>query len=110
MTLGKYANLFTMVLATVLSAVLAAMVGDSIISPQEWANIAIIGVGALSVFTAPNIPGAKYVKTAIAFLTAVLTVLVTVIVGGIGTAEIIQMILAGLAAIGVHTIPNTQDK
>lgn len=104
--MSKYSKFFAMVAATVLSAVLAAMVGDSIISPQEWVNVAILGVGAAGVFAAPNVPGAAYTKSVLAVLAAVLTVLASVIVGGVGTAEIIQMILAALGALGVYAVPN----
>lgn len=107
--MSKYAKFFAIVLATVLSAVSAALVGDSVISPQEWVNVAILGVGAAGVFAAPNVPGAAYTKTVLAVLAAVLTVLASVIVGGVGTAEIIQMVLAGLAAVGVFAVPNKKD-
>lgn len=104
--MNKYAKFVAIALATVLSAVSAALVGDNVISPQEWVNIAILGVGALGTFAAPNVPGAAYTKAVLAVLTAVLTVLATVILGGIGTTEIIQMLLAALGALGVYAIPN----
>lgn len=102
--MSKYARFIAIVIATVLSAVSAALVGDSIISPQEWVNVAILGVGALGVFAAPNVPGAEYTKTILAVLAAGLTVLATVIVGGVGTAELIQIAIAGLGAIGVFAV------
>lgn len=104
--MSKYAKFAAIVLATVLSAVTAALAGDSIISPQEWVNVAILGVGAAGVFAAPNVPGAAYTKSILAVLAAVLTVLASVIIGGVGTAEIIQMILAALGALGVYAVPN----
>lgn len=104
--MGKYSKFIAIVVAAVLSALSAALVGDNIISPQEWVNVAILGVGAAGVFAAPNVPGAAYTKSILAVLAAVLTVLATVIVGGVGTAEIIQMILAGLGALGVYAVPN----
>lgn len=104
--MNKYAKFVAIAVATVLAAVSAALVGDNVISPQEWVNVAILGVGALGVFAAPNVPGAAYTKSILAVLAAVLTVLATVIVGGVGTVEIIQMVLAGLGALGVYAIPN----
>ena len=104
--MNKYSKFIAIVVATILSALSAALVGDNIISPQEWVNVAILAVGAAGVFAAPNVPGAKYTKSILAVLAAVLTVLVTVIVGGVGTAEVIQMALAGFAALGVYTVPN----
>ena len=104
--MSNYSKFIAIVVATVLSGVTAALAGDSIISPQEWVNIAILGVGALGVFAAPNVPGAAYTKSILAVLAAVLTVLATVIIGGVGTTEIIQMVLAGLGALGVYALPN----
>lgn len=107
--MNKYAKFGAAVVATVLSAVLAALLGDSVISPQEWVNVAVLGVGALAVFAAPNVPGAAYTKSIIAVLTAVLTVLASVIVGGVGTVEIIQIALAALGALGVYAVPNRES-
>lgn len=104
--MNQYSKFFAIVLATVLSGVSAALFGDSIISPQEWVNVAILGVGAAGVFAAPNVPGAAYTKSVLAVLAAVLTVLATVIIGGVGTAEVIQMVMAGLGALGVYAVPN----
>ncbi len=103
----KYSKFIAMIVGTLLSAIMAALIGDSIISPVEWVNIAILGVGALMVFTAPNIPGAKYTKSVIAVLLAVLTVLSTVILTGVGTVELIQMAIAGLSALGVYQVDNS---
>jgi hypothetical protein len=104
--MGKYAKFVAIVVATVLSAISAALFGDNIISPQEWVNIAILGIGAAAVFAAPNVPGAKYTKSILAALTAGLTVLASAIVGGVHTVEIIQIILAAAGAVGVYAVPN----
>lgn len=106
-SLSKYAKFFAAVVATVLTAVVAALTGDNVISSTEWVNIAILGVGACAVFTGANIPGARYTKVVLAVLTAVLTVLVSAIIGGITPTEWIQVILAGLGAVGVYAVPNT---
>lgn len=102
----KYAKFIAIVVATVLSAISAALLGDNVISPQEWVNIAILGVGALGVFAAPNVPGAAYTKSILAALAAGLTVLASVIVGGVHTVELIQIALAALGAVGVYAVPN----
>lgn len=106
LAITRYSKFFAMVVATVLSAVMAALVGDSVISPQEWVNIAILGVGALGVFAAPNVPGARYTKSILAVLAAGLTVLASTIIGGVSTVEWIQIVLAGLAAVGVYAVKN----
>jgi hypothetical protein len=93
----KYAKFIVIVVATILSALSAALVGDNAVIPEEWVNVAILGVGAAGVFAAPNV---------LAVLAAGLTVLATVILGGITTAEIIQIVVAGLGALGVYSVPN----
>lgn len=107
--MGKYTKFIAIVAATVLSAVLTALTGDSVISPVEWVNIAIIGVGALGVFAAPNVPGAAYTKSILAVLTAVLTVLTSAITGGISSSEFIQIAIAALGALGVYALPNERS-
>lgn len=102
----QYAKFFAAVVATVLTALSAALFGDNTISATEWVNVAIAGVGAAAVFAAPNVPGARYTKTVIAVLTAVLTVLASAIVGGITVTEWIQIGLAALGAVGVYSVPN----
>lgn len=102
----QYAKFFAQVVATVLVALSAALFGDNVISSTEWVNVAIAGVGAAAVFTAPNVPGARYTKSILAVLAAVLTVLVSAIVGGISTTEWIQIVLAGAGAVGVYAVPN----
>lgn len=102
-----YWKAIAMVVATVVSAVIAALTGDGIVSNPEWVNIAILGVGAASVFTAPNIPGFKYTKVVLAVLFGTLTVLASAIIGGITTTEWLQILMAGLAAVGVYAAPKS---
>lgn len=93
------------VLAAVLGAVVAAGMGDGHISSTEWVNVAVMGVGAASVFAAPNVPGAKYTKSVLAALAAGLTVMVSAIVGGITVVEWYQIGAAVLGALGVYVAP-----
>lgn len=102
----KYAKLLAAVVATVLSAIVAATAGDGVVDAQEWVNVAILAVGSAGVFAAPNVPHSQYTKAVIAVLSAALTVLSTAILGGIDSTEIMQMVLAGLAAVGVYAVPN----
>lgn len=107
--MSLYAKFFAAVVATVLSGVVAALYGDNTISPAEWVNIAIAAVGACAVFAAPNVPGARYTKSVLAVLAAVLTALASFIVGGVTTTEWIQIAIAALGALGVYAVPNTVD-
>lgn len=102
----QYTKAGVAVLATIISAIIAALTGDSHIDVVEWINIAITGVGALSVFTAPNVPGAPITKFVLAGLSAVLVLLVNLIADGITVSEWLQLAIAGLGALGVYALPN----
>lgn len=102
--MNKYVKSIIMVVVTVLVA-LSGVLTDGI-TATEWVNVAIAGVGAASVFAAPNVPGAKYTKTILAVLTAVLTFLVSAIVGGISPQELIQVVIIAAGAAGVYKFPN----
>ena len=104
MNLGKT---IAMLAATVASAIIAALTSGIGIDSTEWVNIAIALVTALGVFAAPNVPGAPVTKAILAFLGAVLTLLVNLIAGGVDTAEWLQLLVAGLGAIGVYAAPYT---
>lgn len=94
------------VVVAIFSAVQAALFNDQVISSTEWVNVAIAAVTAAAVFAAPNVPGAAYTKAILAALGAVLTVLASVIVGGVSPSEWIQIFLAGLGTVGVVAVPN----
>lgn len=102
----SYSKAIAAVVATILSAVIAALTGDNTIGNVEWINIAIAGTGALVVFTAPNVPGARYTKMVVAVLMAVLTLAVNLIVDGVTVSEWLQLGMAALGALGVYAVPN----
>lgn len=104
--MSQYAKFFAAVVATFLSAVVAALYGDQHISNPEWVNIAVAVVGALAVFAAPNVPGAAYTKSILAVLAAGLAVAASAITNGITPTEWMQIALAGLGALGVFAVPN----
>jgi hypothetical protein len=98
--MSRCAKYIAALVGTVLSAVVGALT-DNVITDTEWINVAIAGVGALSVFTAPNIPGFMYTKAILAALTAVLQLLVSLISDGLTASEAMQLGLAALTALGV---------
>lgn len=100
----KYTKAIVQVLVTVLVA-LAAVWTNGVTTP-ELVNVAIVGVGALGVFAAPNVPGAAYTKSILAALTAGLVVLASVITSGVGFPELVQIIVAVAGAVGVYALPN----
>ncbi len=100
----KYTKTIVMFVATVLGFVGAALTGGII--PTEWVNIAILSTGAAAVFTAPNVPGANYTKAILTVFTAVLTVLASVIIGGVTPGEWYQIGAAALGAVSVYGLKN----
>lgn len=103
----KYAKFAAQVVATVLAGLVAVWTNG--VTSQEWVNVAIAGVTAAAVFTAPNVPGAKYTKLILAGLGAVLAYLVTAILGGVDTAELLQIGVIVLGALGVGAVTNQGD-
>ena len=99
-----YTKFIVQVVITVLVALAAVWTGG--VTPNEWINVAIVGVGALSVFTAPNVPGAENTKAILSALTAGLVVLTSAITGGVTFPEIVQIIVAGAGAVGVYAFAN----
>ena len=100
----NYAKAVGAVVATVLSALVAAWSGG--VTPAEWINVAILGAGAAGVFAAPNVSGAKYTKAILAVITAMLTLAVSLIVDGLSTSDVMQLVVAGLGALGIYAVPN----
>lgn len=101
----NYWKSFLAVVATVLAAVTAALTGDQNIDPTEWLNVVLLAAGAAAVFAAPNVPGAKYTKLVLAVITAVVTGAASLILDGISTTDLLQLVLAGLGAVGVYAAP-----
>lgn len=96
------AKTWAMLGVAVLTAIYAALT-DGGIDSQEWIVIAGTAVGAFGVYVVPNLSAGVgyYAKGVVAFLTAGLPVLYVVLPGGLTQAETIEVVLAGLAAIGV---------
>ena len=106
----QYAKMLLAVLVTVLTA-LVPMLALGHLSTANLLNVALIGVGALFVFAAPNVPGAQYTKFVLAILAAGLTALVTFVgaagtVQGVTPSQWIQVVIAVAGAVGVFAIPN----
>lgn len=104
----SYAKFLLAVVATVASAI-AAAVTDGHITSVEVVNIAIAGLGAIGVVIVPNLPDgvAAYSKAIVAALMAIATALVGFLMAGpVTTSEIVQLIVIALAAVGVFVVPN----
>lgn len=103
--MGRYNKAIAAVVGAVLSAIIASLT-DNRIGADEWINVAIAGVTAATVFTAPNVPGSRYTKGILAVLMAILTGLVSSISDGWSTAELLQIAIAVLTALGVYGVKN----
>lgn len=86
----------------VVTAIWAALT-DNGIDTQEWVVIAGTAVGAFGVYVVTNLDSGigYFAKGAVSFLTAGLSVLYVVVPGGLTTAEILEVVIAGAAAIGL---------
>lgn len=93
------------VLMTILAAVVPAVAAGPM-DATAWINVVILGTGAVMVYNAANIPGWDYAKLVASAVSAVAVLLVSSLTGGISGAELIQMVLAAAAAIGVGALPN----
>jgi hypothetical protein len=108
-TLKKYAKVLTGAGGVILSAVLAALIGDGTLSFAEFVNVVVLATGTLSLGIAPNIPGSRYVKSTLAAIAAAVTVLLSVYSDGVTSSEFWQIVVAVATAYGVYQIPNRGD-
>lgn len=99
----NYAKAAAMVAATVASAIVAALT-DQEITSIEWFNIAVAGIGAISVGIVPNLDAGvgKYAKAVVAVALAVVTLAADLVDGGMSTSEWWQLAIAAFGAVGVY--------
>lgn len=111
MNIGHYAkSLLYIALAVV--GVLVTALADDVLSVDELVNVGIIGVGAITVYLAPNLPAGigQYTKVIVTFVVAGLVALQSFLTDGITTTEWLQIAVAAFAGIGVYVIPNEPAK
>lgn len=78
---------------------------DGHVSASEWVMVAVQAVMAINVYLTANLPQYSKMKSYVAAVIVVLQVLVASISGGLTTNEIINLIIAFVAALGVHFTP-----
>lgn len=78
---------------------------DNRISASEWVMVAVQAVMVVNVYLTANLPQYSKMKSYVAAVIVVLQVLVASIAGGLTTNEIINLIIAFVAALGVHFTP-----
>lgn len=101
----KYGKAIVAVLAAAAVALYQSYSGDRTIEPVEWVSIAIAFTTAVGVWLIPLAPQAKWSKTAVAVVLAVLQALTAVILDGLGPDEIVLLIITVAGALGVYIAP-----
>jgi hypothetical protein len=96
------------ILGLVVMAILTTVqdaLSDTRIDAQEWVQVGLQALMAFNVWATANLPQYSRMKTYVAAAIAVASLLYTVIVGGVSTQEVINLIITGLAALGVAATP-----
>lgn len=100
-----YGRAVVAILVTALT-VLASALTDDRVDTEEWLQVAIQAATIAGVWLVPNLPHSAAYKTGLAALLAVLNLATTLIVGGLDSADIINLVLAALGVIGVGVAPS----
>lgn len=116
MNIGSYAKSILLVIAAGIGILTAALT-DGAVSSVEYVNIGIAVVGAVAVYIIPNLSAgigqyAKFIVSGIAAALAALVVILGPSLGfeSLGASDWLNVILAGLAAIGLYIVPNAVIK
>jgi hypothetical protein len=100
------AKMWMQLLATILAAVLPIFMDTAHMGLPEWINVATLAIGAAVVWNTSNTNGWKYGKAVGSAFISVLVLFTSFYSAGLSLAEIIQMVLAFLAPLGVLAIRN----
>lgn len=95
-------------LAAVVGAVVMGLyvaLSDGRVSATEWALLVQAGAVAVTVYLAPMVPGARWVKNAMAAVGAVGEALVLVLPGGLTGQEWVGLLVAVGTVLGVAGMP-----
>lgn len=91
------------VVATIASALVAALSGDNALSSPEILNIVVIALAAVSATVIPELDAgiAQFAKPIVLASSAAATLAVNLIADGITTGEWLQLLVAALGAVGI---------
>jgi hypothetical protein len=105
--LAAYAKAIVYIALTAV-AFLVTAVADNVLTVDEVVNLAVLVVGAIGVYWAPNLTDGprRYTKAGVAFAVAGLVALLSFLNDGVTLSEWLQVILAAFAGIGVYIVPN----
>lgn len=85
-----------------------ALGGDGRIEPVEWVSIAVAVTTAVGVYLVPLAPRAKWTKTAVAVVLAVLQVVSSAVLeGGLTIDMLLLSVITAAGVIGVYVAPAT---
>jgi hypothetical protein len=102
----NYLKFGAQVLATVLAAIIAGLV-DERLDFTEWLNVGYVGLAAVGVLGAGNLPSGiwRYTKLIVSAAGAVLVLWQSLASGGMTTSEWLQLGAAAFGAVGVYALP-----
>lgn len=105
----KYGKALVAVIVAAIVVAYQALSGDGRIEAPEWVSIAIAAATAVGVYLIPLAPGARWTKSVLAAVLAVLQILTTAILGGIGADELLLMVITAAGAVGIYVAPAVSD-
>lgn len=98
-----------LVVMTILTGIQEAT-RDKTIGPEEWVQVILQVVMVINVWATANLPGYTKMKTLVSAVIAVLSLLVSAIIGGIDSQEWINLAITFVAALGVAFTPQPTTK
>ena len=105
--MSPYLKFAMQVLATITAAVVAALQTGGPLTATTWTNVVIIGLGAVAVLGAGELPAGvwAHTKPIISAAVAGVVVIQSSLHSGLDTATILQAILAALGTFGIVAVP-----
>jgi hypothetical protein len=100
---SKYGKLYSQLLATLVMAGIVtyrAVAGDGV-TASEWVMVIIALFGAFVIWGTANITGFTNAKTIMGATALVLNLLVSLIIGGLSSDEVLLLVVEFLGALGV---------
>ena len=107
---AKYRKAVALVAVAVATFLVSALT-NNVISADEWLITAGVLVSAVGTYVVPELPEgvAGSAKTIVTFLVTGFAAAVPLIDGGLTVAEVLTILLAAAAAIGLSAVPNVGD-
>lgn len=107
---AKYRKAVALVAVAVATFLVSALTDDTV-SAAEWILFGGVAVSAAGTYVVPELPSgiASAAKTVVTFLVTGFAAAVPLIAGGLTVAEVLTILIAAAAAIGLSTVPNVDD-